>query len=90
MNSDHDIESTEHLLQKLKKIKLDSDAQGDRWRFSGNIQCWFQMDAAGQSSVGDHPVFLIAELAENLLHAVVRAGGMSPDALTGNVSAFRK
>ena len=23
MNSDHDIESTEHLLQKLKKIKLD-------------------------------------------------------------------
>ena len=56
-----------------------SDTQGNRWRFSGNVQRWFQMDAADECTIGDHPVFLIAELAENLLHTVICPGGMSPD-----------
>ena len=51
-----------------------SDTQGNRWRFSGNVQRWFQMDA-DECTIGDHPVFLIAELAENLCILLsVRAG----------------
>ena len=37
------------------------------------------MDAADECTIGDHPVFLIAELAENLLHTVICPGGMFQD-----------
>ena len=57
--------------------------------FFPKCSCWFQMDAADECTIGDHPVFLIAELAENLLHTVICPRDV-PRYFPETIFAFRK